>query len=146
MGSETAKEVHRARAMEFANLGIQSQAEGNHQAARQAWLGAFEYAGRHLPGDSIILWIRGGLGDSLLKNGDYHRALKMAGAALAFCSSVRAPLAALTMTQAYLRLGDVTRAREYARQACNLRSENVLQVLSPPDREALGLGDPHVSR
>lgn len=128
--------------MEFANLGIQFQAEGNHQAARQAWLDALGYAERHLPGNNIILWIWSGLGDALLRNGDYHRALEMAGSALKFCASARAPLAVLTMTQAHLRLGDVTRAREYVRQACDLRGEKVLEVLSPADRETLGLAVP----
>jgi tetratricopeptide (TPR) repeat protein len=133
------EKVHEARAMEFANLGIGSQAAGNHQAARQAWLDALDYSERHLPDHDIILWIRSGLGETLLRNGDYPGALEMAGSALEFCAAVRAPLAALTMTEAHLRLGDVTRAREYARQACYLRGEKVLDSLSPDDRRTLSL-------
>ena len=142
MGSETAEEVHEKRAMEFANRAIGFGVDGDHQAAQQAWLDALDCAERHLPGDNIVPWIRSGLGASLLENGDYHGAVEMAGSALEFCASVRAPLAALTMTQAHLRLGNVTRAREYARQACDLKSEKVLQVLSPADRERLGLASP----
>ena len=142
MSSETAEEPLQGRAMELANLGIGSQALGDHRAARQAWQDALDYAERHLPGNNIIFWIRSGLGDSLLRNGDHHGALEMAGSALEFCASARAPLAALTMTQAHLRLGDVARARDYARQACDLRGEEVLEVLSPADRETLRLAMP----
>ena len=62
----------------------------------------------------------------------------MASSALAFCASVRAPLAALTMTEAYLRLDNVKCAREYAQEACRLRGVAVLNVLDPADRDVLG--------
>ena len=136
---ETAEEVHEVRAMEFADLAMRSQMEGDHKAAGQAWLGALDYAERHLPCSNIIPWIQSGLGDSLFRAGDYHGALKMAGLALDYCASVQAPLASLTMAQAHLRLGDVARAREYVRQACDLKGERVLEVLSQADRDALGL-------
>ena len=84
-------------------------------------------------------WIQSGLGDSLLRNGDYHRALTMAGSALEFCASVRAPSASITMAKACLRLGDVPRARKYVRQACELKGEKVLEVFSYADRDALGM-------
>lgn len=65
--------------------------------------------------------------------------MKMAGLALEFCASIRAPGASLTIAEAYLRLGDVTRARDYVRQACALKGEKVFKAFSPADQEALGL-------
>jgi len=142
VSSKLAREAHEARAMELANLGIESQAAGDYEAARHAWQEALNYAEQHLPGDSVLSWIRSGLGNALLKTGDYPGALEMAGSALEFCASVRAPLASLTMVEAYLRLGDVTCAQEYARQACDLRGERTLEVLSLEDRAALGVATP----
>ena len=142
MISEDAENTHEARALDFANLGMQFQAEGDHRAALQSWLDALDYAERHLPDKKIIFWIRSGLGDSLLRVGDYRGALKMAASALEYCASVRAPLAALTMAQAYLRLGDVVRGRDYMRQACELKGERVFEVLCPADRDALRLDGP----
>ena len=42
MDSGTDGDAHEARAMEFANLAIRFQIEGDHQAARQAWLDALD--------------------------------------------------------------------------------------------------------
>jgi tetratricopeptide (TPR) repeat protein len=142
MSSETTQESFRARTLELANRAIESVAAADHDAARAAWLVALDYAERHLSDDPIVSWIRSGLGAALLKTGDYRGALEMAASALAFCSSVRAPLASLTMAESFLRLGDVTRAREYAEQACNLHGKGVLKSFSPTDREALGLDAP----
>lgn len=142
MASRTAQEAQMARTMELANRGIGSLAAGDYYAARHAWQEALDYAEQHLPDDRIVPWIRSGLGDALLKSGDYHGAIKMAGSALVFCASVRAPLASLTMAESFLRLGDVSRAREYARQACDLRGKGVLKAFSAADRETLGLEAP----
>lgn len=131
-------EDHQSRALELGNSAIRSGADGDHEAAQNAWRSALAYAEQHLSGDNIIPWIRSGLGDALLQCGDYRGALEMASTALAFCASARAPLASLTMAKAYLRLGDLPLAREYARQACQLRSEAVLNQFSPADRETLG--------
>ncbi len=138
MSSERIEEMHKARALELANLGIRSTVAADHAAARHAWQEAFDYAEMHLPGADITYWIRDGLGAALLQVGDYHGALEMAGSALEWCASQRAPQASLTMAKSFLRLGDVTRAREYARQAYGLRGEGVLKVFSPADRHALG--------
>ena len=142
MNSDTAQQAHKARAIELTTIGIDSQAAGYHEAARDAWREALVYAEQHLPGDNIVLWLRSGLGDILVKLGDYRGALEMADSALDYCASVKAPLAALTMVKALLGLGDVTRARQYAQQACDLRGEGVFNYLSLADREALGLATP----
>ena len=138
MCPDTTKEMHKSRALELANLGTRSTVAADHAAARHAWQEAFDYAEKHLAGDNITYWIRDGLGAALLQVGDYHRALAMAGSALEWCGTQRAPSASLTMAKSCLRLGDVTRARQYARQAYGLRGEGVLKVFSPTDREALG--------
>ena len=141
MKSEAADET-KARVVELASLGIRSQAAGDYQASRDAWLVALDYAEQHLPGDTTASWIRSGLGDALLKCGDYSGALEMAGSALDYCASVKAPLAALTMVRSFLELGDVIRARQYARQAYDLRGEEVFKSFSLADRAALGLARP----
>ena len=138
MNPEPGSEMHKARALELANLGIGATVAADHAAARHAWMEAFSYAEEHLPRDDINYWIRDGLGAALLQVGDCQGALEMAGSALEWCAAKRAPQASLTMAKACLRLGDITRAREYARQACGLRGEKVLQVFSPADRDALG--------
>ena len=137
-GADAGGRAHVARAMELANAGIGALAAGDHEAAVQAWREALAYAERHLPGENIVGWIRSGLGDALLQAGDNEGALEMAAAALDYCASVRAPLAALTMAKAHLRLGDVARARDYARQACALRGESVMKAFRAAEREALG--------
>jgi tetratricopeptide (TPR) repeat protein len=138
MSSDTLMKEHRSRALELANFGISSGADGEHETAQDAWRKALVYAEQHLSGDNIIPWIRSGLGDALLECGDFRGALEMSSTALAFCGSAQAPLASLTMAKAYLRLGDVPRARDCARQACQLRSEAVLKQFSPADRDTLG--------
>lgn len=138
MNSDAAKERQKARALELANLGIVSGAHADHAAARRAWQEALDYAEEHLAGDAITYWIRSGLGAALFEVGDDQGALEMAGSALAWCASQRAPLASLTMAKSCLRLGDVTRAREYVRQAYSLRGEGVLTVFSPAERSVLG--------
>ena len=145
MSSGKPLEAHKARAMELANGGIESLASGDYQTAQGAWREALAYAERYLPGDNIIPWIRSGLGDTLLKSGDYPGALEMARSALAYCASVRAPLAALTMAVSLLRIGDAEGAREYVRQACSLQGEEVLRMFSSADREALTIADSRVT-
>ena len=138
MSSGTTRDMHKARALDLANLGIRAAAAADHAAARDAWQDAFDYAEKHVPGDNIAYWIRAGLGDALLQVGDYHGALEMAGSALAWCAAQRAPSASLTMAKSFLRLGDATRARDYAREAYGLRGEGVLKVFSAADRDTLG--------
>ncbi len=138
MGPDVGQGVLQARAMELANLGVTANADCDYKTAVRAMREALDYAEQHLPGDDIIPWIRSGLGSYLLNDGDYRGAVEMASAALAFCAARRAPLAALTMAKALLWLGDVTRAREYARQAHDLRGEAVLKAFSSVEREALG--------
>ena len=142
MKAETTQSAHKARAMQLANGGIESQAAADYEAARHAWTSALVYVEQNLPGDEIVYWIRSGLGDALLKGGDYHGALEMAETALAWCALKRAPLASLTMAMSCLRLGDMEGARSYARQACELRGDEVLNVFSPADRQALCLVEP----
>ncbi len=137
MKSDVIRKERQSRALELANLGISSGADGNYETARNGWREALAYAEQHLLGDNIIPWIQSGLGDALLRCDDYHGALEMANSAVAYCASVRAPLVALTMLKAHLRLGDVKRARDYAQRACSLRGEAVLRVLSPAERDTL---------
>lgn len=137
MSLDTVIEEHRSRALELASLGICAGADGEYEVARDAWRGALTFAEEHLQGDDIIPWIRSSLGAALLRCGDYRGALEMASSALLFCASVRAPLAYLTMAEAYLRLGDVPLAQDYSRQACELRGEAVMKQFSPADQETL---------
>jgi tetratricopeptide (TPR) repeat protein len=138
MGAADPRKSHEMRTLEFASVAMTSATAGDHAAARRAWQDALDYAEVHLPDDDIRFWVRSGLGAALLEAGDYRGALEMAGSALAWCLSQRAPLASLTMAKSYLRLGDVVSAQDYARQACGLRGEGVLQAFSPEDRAALG--------
>ncbi|WP_428377434.1 hypothetical protein [Lichenicoccus sp.] len=138
MNQDAGEDVHKTRALELSNIGICSGADGKHEIARDAWQEALAYAQQHLPGNTMIPWIQASLGNALFECADYPGALEIAGAALTYCASVRAPLAALTMAKSYLRLDDVQRAREYAGQAYRLRGPAVLNAFSTADREELG--------
>lgn len=137
MTGEAAAGAHKARAMELATSGIGAAASGEWNAARDAWREALAYAERHLPDDEVVFWIRSGFGDALCRGGDHRGALAMAGSALEWCAGKRAPLAALTMATSSLRLGDLEGGLAYARQACALRGEAVLNALDPADRAIL---------
>ena len=142
MMPEATRELSQAHAMALANIGIGESADGNPRAAVRAMREALAYAEQHLPDDDVIFWIQSGLGSYLFDDGDYRGALEMASSALAYCASVRAPLASLTMAKSFLRLGDLVRAREYAQQACDLRGGEVLNAFSSVDQQALGLAAP----
>jgi hypothetical protein len=81
MSSDTLMKEHRSRALELANFGISSGADGEHETAQDAWRKALVYAEQHLSGDNIIPWIRSGLGDALLECGDFRGALEMSSTA-----------------------------------------------------------------
>ena len=132
------KREDETRAMARASAGIAAQAAGDPGGAAQHWRQALADAEAHLPESNIVPWIRSGLADALLRSGDPRGAITAASAALAFCNSVRAPLAALTLARSHLMLGEVEEGRRYAREACALHGEAVLKAFTNAEREALG--------
>ncbi len=126
--------THSRKALDLANSGIAFGARGDHAQALLSWEAASDYADEHLNGEDIYYWIKSGLGAALHDVGDFQRGIAISEIALAWCSSIKQPLPAITIARCHLRLGNTREAKAYLDRACHMAGLAVLDELDPADR------------
>ncbi|ROU08278.1 hypothetical protein D9T17_05030 [Lysobacter enzymogenes] len=118
-----------SRVLDLANQAIAHQAAGEHRQAAKHWGRAIALADSGLGSDDIRHWLSAGAAETLYRLGDYAACIVAARAAQDWSRQQHAPLAALLLGQAQLRLGRREAALQALREARALGGEAVWDAI-----------------
>ncbi|MEI2431975.1 hypothetical protein RDV84_08865 [Lysobacter yananisis] len=123
-----------SRVLDLANQAIAHQAAGEHRQAAKHWGRAIALADSGLAdsglgSDDIRHWLSAGAAETLYRLGDYAACIVAARAAQEWSRQQHAPLAALLLGQAQLRLGRREAALQALREARALGGEAVWDAI-----------------
>lgn len=126
-----------SRVLDLANQAIADHAAGEHRQAAQHWSHAIALADAGLDDDDIRHWLSVGAAETLYRLGDYPACIVAARAAQHWSRLRHAPLAALLLGQAQLRLGRREAALHALREARALGGEAVWDAVDLDLRAAV---------
>ncbi|WP_459778276.1 hypothetical protein [Photobacterium sp. R1] len=133
----TENNPHADHAFELANKALFLELDGTLSEALHMWQQASAYADEHLPDDDLNFWIKSGYGSVLLEHQDYELAIAISGQALNWCREQKQPLPFLTTAKANLKLGDTSKAAQFAHQAQQISGDEIFDQFEPRDREVI---------
>lgn len=125
-----------SRALDLANQAIAHQSAGEYRQAAKHWARAIDLAGAGLE-DDIRHWLSCGAAESLYRLGDYPGCVLAARAAAEWSRQQHAPLSALLLGQALLRLGAREPALDALREARAIGGEAVWDAIDLDLRAAV---------
>ncbi|QWP77237.1 hypothetical protein J5226_02190 [Lysobacter sp. K5869] len=126
-----------SRVIDLANQAIAHQTAGEYRQAAKHWARAIDLADAGLDGDEIRHWLSSGAAEALYRLGDYPGCILAARAAREWSRQQHAPLAALLLGQALLRLGRRDAALEALREARSIGGEAVWDAIDLDLRAAV---------
>lgn len=127
-----------SRVLDLANQAIAHQTAGEYRQAAKHWARAIDLAQLGLDdGDDIRHWLSSGAAEALYRLGDYPGCIVAARAASEWGRQRHAPLAALLLGQAQLRLGQREAALIALREAREIGGEAVWDAVDLDLRAAV---------